>query len=272
MNKVVLVTGGSSGIGLSICFYLHSKGCKVYGTSRNPERYSGKFPFPLIALDVLDEQSSKNAIEKLIQQEGRIDVLVNNAGIGMLGAIEDSLVNEAHEVFNTNVYGILRTVQAVLPTMRKQKSGLIINVSSIAGYMGLPYRGIYSASKASVHMITEALRMELVPYNVQACVVDPGDFATNINENRKVASPSKNGSVYRSEIERIEAMINSEVASAGNAEAVGVCIYKIMHTKMPKINYLVGKPMQKVSILVRRLLPKTWFESIIFSHYKMPKK
>jgi NAD(P)-dependent dehydrogenase (short-subunit alcohol dehydrogenase family) len=272
MNKVVLVTGGSSGIGLSICLYLHSKGCKVYGTSRNPEKYKDQFPFPFIALDVLNANSAQTAIQQLIQLEGRIDVLVNNAGIGMLGAIEDSLVDEAHEVFNTNVYGILRTVQAVLPTMRQQKAGLIINVSSIAGYMGLPYRGIYSASKASVHMITEALRMELVPYNIQACVVDPGDFATNINENRKVASPSKQGSVYQSEIERIENMINAEVAHAGNAEAVGVCIYKIMHTKMPKINYLVGKPMQKLSIMVRRLIPQTWFESIILNHYKMPKK
>jgi len=270
MNKVVLVTGGSSGIGKSICLYLHEKGYTVYGTSRNPARYANEVPFKLIALDVLDEKTITPALKTIIDTEGKLDVLINNAGIGMLGSIEDSTADEVKDVFETNVYGILRTCQAVLPHMRERKAGLIINVSSIAGYMGLPYRGIYSATKASVHMITEAMRIELKPYGVKACVVDPGDFATNISENRLVAHAGRSGSVYAKEINRVEAMINAEVAHSPDPILMGKIIAKIIETNNPDINYVIGKPMQKLSILVRRLVPKRWFEKIITSHYKMP--
>jgi NAD(P)-dependent dehydrogenase (short-subunit alcohol dehydrogenase family) len=270
MSKVVLVTGGSSGIGKTICLALHAKGYIVYGTSRNPDKYRSEVPFKLIALDVLNEATIAPAVQQIIHAEGHLDVLINNAGIGMLGSIEDSTAEEVKEVFDTNVYGILRTVQAVLPHMRARKSGLIINVSSIAGYMGLPYRGIYSATKASVHMITQAMRMELKPYGVKACVVDPGDFATNISDNRRVAQAGRKGSVYMPEINRIEAMINAEVGQSSDLAIMGKAIIKIIESNNPDINYLVGKPLQKLSILVQRLVPKKMFEKIIASHYKMP--
>ncbi len=272
MNQVVLVTGGSSGIGKSICLYLHEKGYIVYGTSRNPARYVHEVPFKLIALDVLDEATITPALKTIIDAEGKLDVLINNAGIGMLGSIEDSTAGEVKEVFDTNVYGVLRTCQAVLPHMRERKTGLIINISSIAGYMGLPYRGIYSATKASVHMITEAMRMELKPYGVKACVVDPGDFATNISDNRRIAHAGRSGSVYMEEINRIESMINAEVVHSSDPRLMGKAIEKIILSSNPDINYVVGKPMQKLSILIRRLVPKKWFEKIIASHYKMPVK
>jgi NADP-dependent 3-hydroxy acid dehydrogenase YdfG len=272
MNKVVLVTGGSSGIGKSICLYLHEKGYTVYGTSRNPERYQKELPFKLVALDVLDESTITPALKTIIDAEGVLDVLINNAGVGMLGSIEDSLVDEVKEIFETNVYGILRTSQVVLPHMRERKSGLIINISSIAGYMGLPYRGIYSATKASVHMITEAMRMELKPYGVKACVVDPGDFATNISGNRRVAKAGRAGSVYVAETNRIEAMINEEVSHSSDPILMGIAIEKIIKSNNPDVNYLVGKPIQKLSILVQRLIPQKWFEKIISNHYKMPNK
>jgi NAD(P)-dependent dehydrogenase (short-subunit alcohol dehydrogenase family) len=270
MSQVVLVTGGSSGIGKSICLYLHEKGYTVYGTSRNPQRYINDLPFKLVTLDVLDETTITPALKRIVDAEGKLDVLINNAGIGMLGSIEDSTAEEVKEIFDTNVYGILRTTQAVLPYMRERKTGLIINISSIAGYMGLPYRGIYSATKASVHMITEAMRMELKPYGVKACVVDPGDFATNISENRRVAHAGRSGSVYTKEINRIEAIINDDVVRASDPVLMGKTIEKIIKSSDPDVNYLVGKPMQKISILVRRLVPKKWFEKIIASHYKMP--
>ncbi len=272
MNKVVLVTGGSSGIGKSICLYLHEKGYTVYGTSRNPERYQHELPFKLVALDVLDESTITPALKTIIDAEGVLDVLINNAGVGMLGSIEDSLVEEVKEIFETNVYGVLRMTQVVLPYMRERETGLIINISSIAGYMGLPYRGIYSATKASVHMITEAMRMELKPYGVKACVVDPGDFATNISGNRRVAKAGRAGSVYVAETNRIEAMINEEVSHSPDPVKMGIAIEKIIQSNNPDVNYLVGKPLQKLSILARRLLPKKWFEKIISNHYKMPNK
>lgn len=272
MSKVVVVTGGSSGIGKAICMYLHEKGYKVYGTSRYPEKYATTLPFSLVALDVLNETTIQTAMAEIIAKEGKIDVLINNAGIGIMSAIEDATIDEVQEIFNTNVYGVLRTTRAVLPSMRARKSGLIINVSSIAGYMGLPYRGIYSASKSAVHRITEALRHELKTYGVKATCVDPGDFATNINENRRVSKASRNESVYKKEIDRVEAMVNAEVSHSSDPKEVGILIDKIIQTSTPKVSYQAGKPLQKLSLLVKRLVPETLFEGIIANHYKMPKK
>jgi NADP-dependent 3-hydroxy acid dehydrogenase YdfG len=269
MSKVILVTGGSSGIGKAICEYLHEKGYKVYGTSRNPQKIKTPLAFPLIQLDVQDESSVIKGIEDLISKEGRIDVLVNNAGVGMLGSIEDGTVEEVQEIFDINVFGILRTCRVVLPYMRKQKQGLIINVSSIAGHMGLPYRGIYSASKASVGMITEAMRMEIKPFGIKACVVDPGDFSTAISDNRRVAKATRISSAYKKEAEGIEALINSEVGGSSDPMIVGKLIHGIIEKKNPSVRYLVGKPLQKLSILVRGIVSGNLFEKIIMGHYKM---
>ncbi|MCU0417492.1 MAG: SDR family oxidoreductase [Cytophagaceae bacterium] len=271
MSKVILVTGGSSGIGKAIALHLHAKGFKVYGTSRSPEKYVTSVPFSIIALDVVDEASIQQAVQQIIEKEGKIDVLVNNAGIGIMSAVEDATIDEVQEIFDTNVYGVIRTTRSVLPSMRKQGAGLIINVSSIAGYMGLPYRGIYSASKSAVHRITEALRHELKPYGVYATCVDPGDFATNINDNRRVSKASREGSVYKNEIDRVEAMVHHEVKYSSNPAMIGELIEKIIATPRPNVSYQVGKPLQKLSLFVKRIVSEQVFERIIANHYKMPK-
>jgi NAD(P)-dependent dehydrogenase (short-subunit alcohol dehydrogenase family) len=263
-KKVILVTGGSSGIGKSICQYLTSKGFKVYGTSRKAH---DDFGFPLLSMDVTDDQSVKAGIQELLKKEGRIDVLVNNAGIGMMGAVEDSIPKDSLKVFETNVFGPLRTMQAVLPTMRAQKSGLIINVGSIAGYMGLPYRGIYSATKASLGMITEALRMELRPYNVKACVLDPGDYSTSIAQHRQVSIPEQ--SPYRSNVMALEKMIDEEVSSSSDPMEVALLIEKIMNTQEPKVRYMSGKFKQKLSVAVKHWIGGKFFENILVKHYKL---
>ncbi len=264
-KKVILVTGGSSGIGRSICIHLASLGHKVYGTSRSSETKAETFH--LLKLDVTDETSVKEGIAELLKKESRIDVLVNNAGIGMVGAIEDSIPQDSVKVFETNVFGPLRTMQAVLPAMRAQRSGLIINVGSIAGYMGLPYRGIYSATKASLGMITEALRMELKPYNVQACVVDPGDYSTSITQNRQVNIPDH--SPYKEKVLTLERMINEEVHHSSDPAEVGKLIEKIINTSQPKVRYLSGKFLQKVSVLLKQTIGGKFFERILLNHYKL---
>src|SRR5690606_38462503 len=158
----VLITGGSSGIGKTVGEFLLSKGYIVYGSSRNPNNISHS-KFPLVAIDVRDNQSINNAVNQIVSKEGKIDVLINNAGVGITGPIEEIPLQEIQNNFHTNVFGPIEMMKAVLPFMRKQKSGLIINVTSIAGYMGLPYRGIYSASKGALELITESMRMEVKP-------------------------------------------------------------------------------------------------------------
>ncbi|MGK0307651.1 MAG: NAD(P)-dependent dehydrogenase (short-subunit alcohol dehydrogenase family), partial [Urechidicola sp.] len=142
MRKVVLITGGSSGIGKSVGEYLVQKGYTVYGTSRNPQKIENH-PFKLLRLDVNSVETITSAIQELISLEGRIDVLINNAGMGITGPIEDTSTEEMRKVFDTNFFGAIDVMKAVLPQMRLQKSGIILNITSIAGYMGLPFRGIY---------------------------------------------------------------------------------------------------------------------------------
>jgi NAD(P)-dependent dehydrogenase (short-subunit alcohol dehydrogenase family) len=183
MSKVILITGGSSGIGKSIGTFLHQKGYVVYGTSRKPNQVKDSV-FPLLQLDVRDVDSIKTAISELIQKEGRLDVVINNAGVGITGPLEEIPTQEIKNNFETNFFGPIEVIKAVLPQMRSQQSGLIINITSIAGYMGLPYRSVYSASKGALEIITEAIRMEVKSFGIQLTNVAPGDFATNIASGR----------------------------------------------------------------------------------------
>ena len=157
MSQVVLITGASSGIGKSIAEFLAAKNFTVYGTSRNPKS-SMLNGVNLVALDVTKTETIKAAVATILDREGRLDVLINNAGKGITGPLEEIPEEELKSVFDTNYFGPIAVMKAVLPTMRKQRSGLIINVTSIAGYMGLPYRSAYSATKGALSLTTEALR------------------------------------------------------------------------------------------------------------------
>ncbi len=166
MSKVVLITGGSSGIGKSVGEYLQKKGYIVFGTSRNPDNYP-ESKFPIIALDVTKSESIEHCIAEVLDKTSRIDILLNNAGAGITGPIEEIPDTEIKHNFETNLFGPINVIKGVLPIMRNQKAGLIINVTSIAGYMGLPYRGVYSASKGALELITEAFRMEVKDFNIE---------------------------------------------------------------------------------------------------------
>jgi NAD(P)-dependent dehydrogenase (short-subunit alcohol dehydrogenase family) len=174
MSKVVLITGGSSGIGKAIGEFLFHKGFTVYGTSRNPKKVINSI-FPLIALDVRSVESIKHAVDKVISISKRIDVVINNAGVGITGPIEETPTDEMRNNFETNFFGPIEVIKAVLPQMRKQKSGLIINITSIAGYMGLPYRGIYSASKGALELVSEAISIEVKPFGINIVNIAPGE-------------------------------------------------------------------------------------------------
>ena len=267
MDKVVLITGGSSGIGKSIGEYLHQKGYIVYGSSRNPARIANSV-FPLITLDVRDSDSIRNAVAKVIAISGRIDVLINNAGVGITGPLEELPLSEIKNNFDTNLFGPIEMMQAVLPQMRTQQSGLIINITSIAGYMGLPYRSVYSASKGALELISEALRMEVRPFGIRIANVAPGDFATNIAAGRFHA-PLRPGSAYEKQYGSTLQMMDTHVSSGSDPAQMAKAIHAIINTAAPAIHYKVGSFMQRFSIVLKRILPDKVYEKILMNHYKL---
>lgn len=267
MSKVILITGGSSGIGKSVGEFLSKKGFKVYGTSRNPENIDNSI-FPLVALDVRNVESIENAVSEIIKKEGRIDIVINNAGVGITGALEEIPTSEIKNNFETNFFGPIEVMKAVLPQMRSQKSGLIINITSIAGYMGLPYRSVYSASKGALELITEALRMEVKDFGIHITNVAPGDFATNIASGRFHA-PLIQGSAYEIPYGNTLKMMDEYVNSGSNPEEMALAIFKIIETPVPKIHYKVGIFMQKFSIVLKRILPDKVYEKMLMNHYKL---
>ncbi len=267
MSKVVLITGGSSGIGKSVGEFLSKKRYVVYGTSRKPER-NKNHPFTLLALDVNDTASIKKTVETIIANEGRIDVLINNAGMGITGAIEDTPTDEMRKVFNTNFFGAIDVMKAVLPQMRKQNNGLIINITSIAGYMGLPFRGVYSATKGALETVTEAIRMEVKGFGIEVVNVAPGDFATNIASGR-YHTPVFEDSPYKEAYQQNLDLMNAHVDGGSNPIEMATVIYKIINTPRPKIHYKVGSFMQKLSIVLKRVLPDKLYEKMLMNHFKM---
>jgi NAD(P)-dependent dehydrogenase (short-subunit alcohol dehydrogenase family) len=270
-KKVILVTGATSGIGRAVCNVLSEKGHKVYGTGRKAEHFQPLDNFTLLKADVDSFKSILGAVNTLIEKEGKIDVLVNNAGIGMAGAIEDSLVKEVMMVFDTNVAGPIRMCQAVIPHMRQQKSGLIINISSVGGLMGLPFRGIYSASKAAIETGTEALSMEVMQFGIKVVLVEPGDFKTGINENRHVSEATKT-SIYKKDFDRIYKIIEEEVYNGEDPKLIGELIHRIINTKHPKLRYNVGNFNSKLALILKKTLPSRWFERIMMNHYNLKRK
>ena len=267
MSKVVLITGGSSGIGKSIGEFLMEKGFTVYGTSRNPEKYT-QSKFSLIELDVTDNSSIETAVKKVIDEAGHLDVVINNAGSGITGPIEEIPEQEIKRNFETNLFGPINVIKAVLPQMRKQNSGLVINITSIAGYMGLPYRGIYSASKGALELITEAFRMELKDFNIKMVNLAPGDFATNIAAGRFHA-PVIKGSPYEKKYASVLKAIDDDVNKGNDPQLVASEIFKIINTSNPKIHYKAGAFMQKFSIVLKRILPDKVYERLLLNHYKL---
>lgn len=267
MSKVILVTGASSGIGKSIATFLQEKGYTVFGTSRNPKNQES-FSFELIALDVLKVDTIQKAVDYIVKKEGRLDVLINNAGMGITGPIEDTPTDEMRAVFNTNLFGAVDVMKAVLPQMRKQKYGFILNVTSIAGYMGLPFRGLYSATKGALELVTEATSMEVKSFGIKVVNVAPGDFATNIAAGR-YHTPVFENSAYKEMYQSNLDLMDSHVSGGMDPIEMAKTVYKIINTENPKIHYKVGGFMEKFSIVLKRVLPDKMYQKILMNHYKL---
>lgn len=267
MSKVIFITGASSGIGKAIGEYLSGKNYSVFGTSRNPDRIKDS-KFPLVKMDVNDTDSIRIAISEVISQTERIDVLINNAGVGITGPIEETPESEIENAFSTNLFGPINVIKAVLPQMRKQGAGHILNITSIAGYMGLPYRGIYSATKAALEITIEAMRMETLQFGIKMTNVAPGDFATNIAAGRYHA-PVLEDSPYKKAYSNTLELMDKHVEGGEDPLKMAKVVHKIINTPNPKIHYRVGAPMQKFSIVLKRILPDKVYENLLLKHYNL---
>ena len=266
-KKVVLITGASSGIGKSVATYLSKRNFTVYGTSRKALSSSSE-GYHFVQLDVTKEETIKAAIEQVVKKEGKIDIVINNAGVGITGPIEETPESEIKKAFDTNYFGPLNMIKHILPIMRAQKDGLIINITSIAGYMGLPYRGIYSATKGALEITAEAYRMEIKQFGIKMTNVAPGDFATNIASGRYHAPVSK-GSPYEKVYGDTLAIMNEHVDAGQDPELMAREILKIIETSDPNVHYKVGERLQKFSVLLKSLLPDKLYEKMLMKHYKL---
>ncbi len=269
-SKVVLITGASVGFGKACADRLHNLGHRVYGTSRRatfPQASACGPGFTMIPLDVTDENSVRAAIAFVQGREGRIDVVVNNAGVGLAGAIEDTSSDEAKALFDTNFFGMHRVCRAVLPLMRAQGCGLIVNVSSIGGLITIPFQGFYSASKYAVESMTDALRMELAPFGIDLCLIEPGDFKTGFTAARVFAAASGVGSAYAERCRRAVQIMERDEQNGADPAELAVLLAKIVAARRPKPRYLAGRIMQKLGPLLKRVLPSRWVDKILMSTY-----
>lgn len=266
-QKVVFITGASSGIGKSISEFLVGKDFKVYGTSRNPKQAELN-GVHFIALDVTQPESVKNAVAELMQKENRIDYLINNAGMGITGPIEETPLPEIKKVFDTNYFGVINVINEILPVMRQQKSGSIINITSIAGYMGLPFRGIYSATKGALELTTEAYRMEIKDFGITMTNIAPGDFATNIAAGRYHA-PVLENSPYKVKYQTTLDLMDKHVNAGKDPVIMAERVYEVMQKENPRIHYKVGERLQKLSVALKHVLPDKIYEKMLMKHYKI---
>jgi NAD(P)-dependent dehydrogenase (short-subunit alcohol dehydrogenase family) len=267
MSKVVLITGASSGLGKATASHLADLGYVVYGTCRNPDQYETPPNYKLISLDLNKPTSIQNAVEELLGEEGRIDVLINNAGSGIIGPMEELEIDALRANFETNCYGPLLLMQKVLPVMRKQKEGFVVTITSIGCAMGLPFRGAYSASKGALSLLTESLRMEVKSFGIKMCTVAPGDFVSDI-ASRRYYAPQKEQSPYEAIYKRNLATIDAHVSSGIQPEVIAHKIARILTQKYPKVHYRVGAPLQKFSVVLKGILPSRLFEKLLLLFFK----
>src|SRR6202163_1651139 len=224
-GRVVLVTGASSGIGACCAAYLSERGYRVYGASRSATAPPNVVP---LAMDVTNDASVSQAIITVLAREGRLDVLVNNAGFGMVGAVEDTSVEEAVAQFEVNFFGMFRVCRAVLPLLRRQGAGYIVNIGSIGGLIAIPYQGLYSASKFALEGLSESLRLEAKPFGIRVVLVEPGDFRTPITTKRRTTQASNNNDTYREAFARFKVKQDRDEANAPEPQSVAQLVERIL--------------------------------------------
>jgi NAD(P)-dependent dehydrogenase (short-subunit alcohol dehydrogenase family) len=245
MNKIILLTGASTGFGRLTAEKLHKAGYKVYGTSRKPEAH--QTDFELLKMDVTDEASIIQAVSHIISTSGQIDVLINNAGILIYGPIEEHTDDDVAKIMNTNFLGAHKVLRHVLPHMRKARSGRVINVTSLAGLVGTPLSGVYSATKHALEGYTKSLSYELEQFNIEVVLVKPGEFKTEIFDN--ALETSIKISDYDNLKNTIPDIITTGPNGAPSPQPVADLLFKTATMSKPKLNYRIGAFANAIPIL-----------------------
>lgn len=266
MKKVILITGISSGFGKETATLLAKNGHKVYGTIRKPAETDHLVQ--VLNMDLTNQQSIDEAVKSVLEKEGKIDILINNAGMHSGGPIETIPIETIRLQMETNFMGLVLLTKAVLPAMRKQGRGTIVNFGSIGGLMGLPFQAFYSAGKFAIEGFSEALRMEVTSFNINVVVINPGDFQTNNSQNRRgfLASAMKDDP-YQTQFEKTLSIIEKDESKGWNPARLAKILVQIVENPKPKQRYIIASAEQKLAVLIKKILPGKLFRKILQDHY-----
>lgn len=271
MKKIILITGASSGFGLFTAKALIKKGYVVYGAARRIEKMQelvelGGFA---IKMDVTDEESVKAGVQQIINEQGQIDVLVNNAGYAVYSFVETADIEQTKRMFDVNVWGLVRVSQAVLPFMREKKSGTIINISSVVGKVSTGFLGFYSATKHAVEAISDATRQEVSRFGIKVAIVEPGAFKTGFDDVvHDELKQVKAGEAYQGILDKFIPAFDKMYKKAPSPEPVVKVIEKIINTKNPKVRYPAGVD-AKFGIVAKDVLHDKIFDKLIMKQMKI---
>ena len=262
----VLITGITSGFGRAMAEQFAAAGHKVYGTYRHASE-----PIPgvvYIKADVTDDAQVAATVNQVLEAEGRIDIFINNAGMGFGGPLEFASVEDARRQMDVNWLGMVRFVTRIVPAMRKQRGGKIFCFSSIGGLMGLPFQGLYSASKFAIEGYCEALRLETRDTGIRIIVIEPGDFATAFTAQRRSSNSPEVHAAYPKYAKSLSSIEHDENTGL-KPEYLARKILKIAGKRHPAYHYIIASPLQKLSVFAKRILPSRWFAWILSLYYKL---
>jgi NAD(P)-dependent dehydrogenase (short-subunit alcohol dehydrogenase family) len=269
-TQVVLVTGASSGIGAACAARLAADGHRVFATTRGePPAAAGGIAW--LALDVRDAASAERCVAQVIEAAGRLDVLVNNAGIGIAGAVEDTSPEDLVRQLDTNLLGPLRMIRAAAPHMRERRSGRIVQISSLAGRIGVPFQGAYSASKFALEGLSEALALELRPFGVDVVLVQPGDVRSGFGAARTWTVEARANPLYRERAAHAVGAMEQAERGGPPPERVARLVSRIVAARRPRLRYVCVTPFERSALWLQRILPARAFQAIVRTTYDSPR-
>ena len=263
---IILITGITSGFGRAMAESLSKEGHAVYGTHRHAKEFLPGVHY--IQAEVTDDTSVEAAVNEVLKQEGRIDVFINNAGMGFGGPLECCSIEQARRQMDVNWLGMVRFLHHVVPAMRKQRSGKILCISSIGGLIGLPFQGLYSASKFAIEGYCEALRLELRDFRVKVIVIEPGDFHTNFTSSRQCVDPASVANYYPKYARSLESFQNDETNGMG-PDVLAKKVVRIVSKKNPRNSYVISNFIEHLAVFAKKFLPSKLFAVLVAWFYKV---